>query len=134
MVDRLVQQMADIARTLQHGSRGDTAAVLADITKHACSEIPGAQHVSITVAIDGERLETPARIQQRHLEGPRLSAATERRMVVIDDIATDKSWPKYRRDVLAESPVRSIMSFAFGNDAQEIGLVFATHAALAWDT
>jgi GAF domain-containing protein len=75
-------------------------------------------------------------------------------MVYVEDVATEQRWPLYTRDVLATTPILSVLSFevfvdgeavgalnfyaerahAFGADAKELGLIFATHAALAWQT
>lgn len=83
-----------------------------------------------------------------------MSAAWRQHTVRVDDLATDNRWPLYRRDALQATPIRSILSFrlftsdetigalnlfaerphAFDEQAEEIGYVLATHAALAWDT
>jgi GAF domain-containing protein len=72
----------------------------------------------------------------------------------IADLENDFRWPKYRKDALAETPIRSIMAFqlfiadrsmgalnvyaeepgAFDDETEEIGLIFATHSALAWNS
>jgi hypothetical protein len=158
------QQIADIARTLHDRSTDDTASVLEDIVKLAVAEIPGAHEASITVVHDSEHIETPAstgpyastldRIQVRHRDGPCVAAAVGESVVSIDDIATDERWPAYRRAALEQTPMRSVMSFqmftlaqtlgalnvyserprAFDAEARELGIVYATHAALAWDS
>jgi GAF domain-containing protein len=164
LFDDVVQQIAETARALYQQSTGDTSAVLDAIVKSAASEIPGAQHAGITVMTNGERIETGAstgphaaavdRIQQRLREGPCLTAVTDHHPIFVDDIATTCRWPSYQREVLAQTPIRAIMSFhmftrhltmgalnvyserpnAFDDEARELGVIFATHAALAWDT
>jgi hypothetical protein len=91
-------------------------------------------------------------IQQRHEEGPCLSAAWEQRVMHIANIEREKRWPSYCRDAIRETPVRSIMSFQLfadkdnmgalnfyadepgllDADAAETGLIVATHIAVAW--
>ena len=91
-------------------------------------------------------------IQQRHKEGPCLSAAWDHHAIRIDDMRTEQRWPQYRDDALAETPVRSVLAFelfvddetlgalnfyserpvAFAVESQDLGLIFATHIALAW--
>jgi GAF domain-containing protein len=162
VVDDIVRQIAETVRTLYDQSSGDTGAVLDGIAKYAADEIPGAQYASITATI-GQQVETGAatgpyasivdRIQEQLTEGPCLTAAIDRHTVFVDDIAVDRRWPAYRREVMASTPIRSIMSFrlvthdrsmgalnvyseqphAFDDDARELGLIFATHAALVWD-
>jgi GAF domain-containing protein len=91
-------------------------------------------------------------IQQRHDEGPCLSAAWEHHIIRINDIALEDRWPAYCRDVVDETPIRSVMSFqlfadhqsmgalsfyaeqpdVFDDEAAELGVILATHTALAW--
>jgi len=131
---------------------------------YAVSGIPGAMYAGVTLVLSPGQLETPAMthpfpalldvIQQRHGQGPCLSAAWQQHTVRIDDLADDHRWPSFRRDALKVTPIRSILSFrlfstdqtvgalnlyadqphAFDEEAEEIGYVLATHAALAWDT
>ncbi|MEE3852146.1 GAF and ANTAR domain-containing protein [Gordonia sp. LSe1-13] len=90
-------------------------------------------------------------LQKETEQGPCVEAAWEHHMVRVDDIATDPRWPELSARTLAETPARSSMSFhlfshqgtigalnlfsdqvnAFDGDAEEVGLVYATHASLA---
>lgn len=95
------------------------------------------------------------KIQQRYLQGPCFAAAANHHPVVrVDDLTTEQRWPEYCRDALTSTPVRSILSFqlfttqqtmgalnvyaetanAFDDRAEEIGIVYATHTALVWDS
>ena len=147
-----------------HSSSDDTAdSVVQRMTDYAASEIPGARYAGVTLVTSTAQVQTPATthrypavldgIQQRHQQGPCLSAAWRQQTMLIDDLATDDRWPLFRRDALAETPIKSILSFrlfasaetmgalnlyseqpnAFDDEAEEIGYVIATHAALAWD-
>ncbi len=134
------------------------------IVEHAALEIPGADYAGVTLATSRNEVTTPASthrypalldtIQERHAEGPCLSAAWNQHTVRIDDLRIDDRWPSYQRDALALTPIRSVLSFrlftsdrtmgalnvyaekpgAFNSESEEIGYVLATHTALAWDT
>lgn len=152
-----------MARELHNQSGDDNDAVLSYLTDYAVSAIPGADYAGITVTGGRGRVETLVathaypklldEIQTRHSEGPYLEAASGSEPVRVDDLASDLRWPAYGIDAVAETPIRSVMSFklftarqslgalnvyadqphAFDSAAEEVGVVFATHAALAWD-
>lgn len=158
---KLVREIAQLVQLLQQEvTKGDL--VLDELTDSAVKSVPGARYAGITVAARDGSVQTasstglyPAlldKIQQSHGEGPCLSAAWEQHVIRIDDVALDERWPAYCRDAVEQTPIRSIMSFqlfadhqmmgalnfyaeqpdAFDNDAVELGLIFATHTALAW--
>lgn len=75
-------------------------------------------------------------------------------MIKIDDAAAgDDRWPEFCRDAVSETPIRSSLSFqlyadnhtmgalnfyaeqrhSFDDDAIELGLMAATHVAVAWN-
>lgn len=154
-------RIAELVRGLYN--RADSGTVIAELAEHAAVEIPGAQYAGITLTRKSKGVETPAathpypmlldKIQQRHREGPCLTAAWEKNIVYVADLETDDRFPCYRRDALAETPIRSIMAFqlfiegetmgalnvyseqpdAFGDDSRSIGLVFAAHSSVAWN-
>jgi transcriptional regulator with GAF, ATPase, and Fis domain len=158
------RRIADIARSLHDRPEADSDTVIAELAEHAAVEIPGAQYAGVTVTTDNKTVDTPGAshpyailldaIQQRHRQGPCLTSAWQRRTIHVADLGRDFRWPRYRRDVLAETPIRSIMAFqlfiadtsmgalnvyaespnAFNDDSEEIGLVLATHSALAWNS
>ncbi|HEX4390656.1 MAG TPA: GAF and ANTAR domain-containing protein, partial [Mycobacterium sp.] len=92
------------------------------------------------------------KIQQVHREGPCLSAAWEQHVIRVDDLTRDERWPAYSREAVEQTPIRSIVSYqlfkehqtmgalnlyaeqpdVFDDEAVELGLIFATHTALAW--
>jgi GAF domain-containing protein len=128
----------------------------------AVTDIPGAQYAGITVIKKHSHVQTRAtthryptlldEIQQRHMQGPCLAAQWEQHTMRIPDLTAETRWPAYCRDAVQETPVRSILSFelftegqmmgalniyadeahAFARKTEEVGTVFATHAALAW--
>lgn len=157
------QRIAEMARELhsQSGESGDV--VLSRLADFAVSAIPGADYAGITATVDRKRIETLVAthsypkllddIQKRYKEGPYLEAASGCAPVRVDDLAADTRWPAYGLEAVAQTPIRSVMAFklftaqepmgalnvyaeqphAFDSAAEEIGVVFATHAALAWD-
>lgn len=133
-----------------------------ELTDAAAEHLPGTQCVGIT-AIDGRgRITTPAAtadypgmldaIQESLRQGPSLQALRKLEPMHITDLNAEVRWPQFRRDALAQTPIRSILSFAmsvhqntmgtlnfyaerphaFGEESAELGHVIATHAALAW--
>ncbi len=96
------------------------------------SRSPGAQYAGITLSRNAKQIETPAathhwpllldKIQQRHLEGPCLSAAWDEKTVHVADLETEERFPpNYRRDALSETPIRSIMAFQMFIAGETIG-------------
>jgi ANTAR domain-containing protein/GAF domain-containing protein len=140
----------------------DVDQCLAEVIETAPQVVPGAQYAGITLAHRLAGISTPAathrypvlldKIQQQHQEGPCLSVAWEHHIMRIDDLAAETRWPRYARQAVAETPIRSILSFelsvtshslsalnfqaeqprAFDHESVELGLIFATHTALAW--
>jgi GAF domain-containing protein len=157
-------RIADLARRLHSGPPEDSDSILQRIVEYAVSEVPGADYAGVTYVTSATELHTPATthpypalldaIQQRHRQGPCLTAVWTQHTVRLNDLASDHRWPFYQRDALKVSPIRSILSFrmftsdktfgalnlyanrphAFADEAEEIGYVLATHASLAWDT
>lgn len=157
---QVIRDIAALAQTLQPAPDVDTE--LDELTAGAVKFVPGARYAGITLVSSTHQVQTPSatgpyptlldEIQQRHGEGPCLSAAWEQHTILIADMAGETRWPKYCRDVVAESPIESVMSFqlfttrqsmgalnfyaesphVFDADAVELGLVAATHAAVGW--
>jgi transcriptional regulator with GAF, ATPase, and Fis domain len=157
-------RIAELVQALHGRSEADSDTVLAELAEHAAIEVPGAQYAGITLTRNAKHIETPAathmypvvldKIQQRHRQGPCLTAAWQEKIVHVPDLENDERFPLYRRDALAETPIRSIMAFqmfiadenmgalnvyaekpgAFDADSRAIGLVFAAHTSVAWNT
>jgi GAF domain-containing protein len=157
------RRIAEIVRGLYDRPDTDADTVLAELVEHAANEIPGAKYAGVTVTTNRKRIDTPAtthrypllldQIQQRHREGPCLASAWEMQTFHIADLENEHRWPKYRDDALAETPIRSVMAFqlfiadramgalnvyaeepnAFDDETEEVGLIFATHMAVAWN-
>jgi len=159
--NEILLEVAELVGDLQHRRLDDDSA-LGELTGNAAKFVPGGQYVGITV-VHKEAIETVGAthdyvaaldaIQQEHREGPCLPAAWDNHVVLIDDLATETRWPHYRDAAMARTPIRSILSFrvfgdskstgalnfyaeqphVFDDESVEMGLVFATHAALVWE-
>jgi hypothetical protein len=158
----LATRLAEAIRGLQAGPIPDLDGTLDELTAAATGSVPGANYAGITVATRHKKVETASsthrvalvldEIQRRHGEGPCLSAAWDQQIIRIDDMSSEDRWPLYCRDALEETSIRSVLSFrlfvdhnamgalnfyadaphAFGDEALEMGLLWATHTALAW--
>lgn len=159
MLLRAAQLVADI----QHRSSSDTGALLRELIEGAAGSVPGAQYAGITVTKPQCPSETAAAthrypvvldiVQDHCRQGPCLSAAAQQDRVRVDDLGTDERWPLYREEALRQTPIRSILSFgmfgdgnttaalnfyaepinAFDDGSVNLGMMFATHAALVWN-
>jgi GAF domain-containing protein len=157
-------RIAELVQKLHGRPETDSDTVIAELVEHAAVEVPGARYAGVTVTRNKKQIDTPAAthkwpillddIQQRHREGPCLTAAWEEKTIHVADLENDDRFPRYRRDVLAQTPIRAIMSFqlfiagetmgalnvyaeqprAFGQVSREIGLVFAAHSSVAWNS
>ncbi len=157
-------RVAELVQGLHNRPDTDSDTVVAELAEFAAMEIPGAQYAGITLTRNAKSIETPAathywpvlldKIQQRHREGPCLTAAWEEKTIHVPDIQTEDRFPDYRRDALAETPIRSIMAFqlfiadetlgalnvyseqphAFSSESRTLGLIFAAHSSVAWNS
>jgi transcriptional regulator with GAF, ATPase, and Fis domain len=151
--------MGEVARTLRH-EHGDIDATLQTITSGAVNAVPGAEDGGISYVIARRKVESRAwtgelahdadRLQNRVREGPCLDAIWTHVVVRIDDMATETRWPRFAADA-ARMGVGSCLSFqlfvehdrlgalnlyartahAFDAESEEVGRVFASHAAVA---
>ena len=150
--------LSDHARSL-HEARS-VEETLQGITEAAVDCIPGAEWAGITMVAERKRLETRAptgqvvtRIDVEQYdsgEGPCLSALWDDVVVRSDDIGADARWPTWaarvrglgvgsmlsfrlfvRGDVLGALNTYAAGAHAYGVDADSVGLLFASHAAIA---
>jgi GAF domain-containing protein len=163
-VEETHRRIAELVQDLYGRPDTDSETVIAELAENAAVEVPGAQYAGITVTRNAKHIDTPAathkwpilldEIQQRHREGPCLTAAWEEKTIHVADLETDLRFPLYRRDVLEQTPIRSVMSFqlfiagetmgalnvyaeqahVFGPESKVIGLIFAAHSSVAWNT
>jgi GAF domain-containing protein len=158
----LIREVAGLVQTLQF-AHADVDSALEELTASAVDAMPGAQYAGITLVSRDGKVRSPSatgqypvvldEIQQRHQQGPCLSAAWEHHSICIDDMSAETRWPLYCRDALQETPIRSVLSFqlfcdihnmgsltfyaeaeqAFDQDAAEMGFILASHTAVAWN-
>ncbi|OBA76138.1 response regulator receiver protein [Mycobacterium sp. 1554424.7] len=157
VVGQLTELMASLDR---HGT--ETTAGLRELVENGVRHVPGCQYSGITLAERGNAVTSVVAthryaavldtIQNRCQEGPCLAAAWRHHMMYVDDLNVDQRWPRYQRDALEATPIRSMASYelydddrsmaalnfyadhphAFTDESLEIGGIFATHVALAW--
>ncbi|GFG49426.1 transcriptional regulator [Mycolicibacterium agri] len=162
-VDATHRRIAEIVQELYGRPDADSDTVIAELAEHAAVEIPGARYAGVTVTRNAKHIDTPAathrwpllldEIQQRHRQGPCLTAAWEQKTVHVANLQTDERFPLYARDALAQTPIRSVMAFqlwiagetmgalnvyaetphAFSEETKAVGLVFAAHSSVAWN-
>jgi transcriptional regulator with GAF, ATPase, and Fis domain len=156
--DGLARALSDMARSLQ--SEESLEDTLRAIVSAAAHTVPGADHAGLTLVEGRRKVRTRAatddlaravdRIQYETGQGPCLDAAYERRTVRLVDMAAENRWPDFTRRAL-ELGVRSMVSFqlyvhdddlgalnlyspqvgAFDDESENVGLLFASHAAIA---
>jgi len=156
-------QATQFVADLHQRASFDTPALLSGLITGAAESVPGAQYAGITVTKRRRGIETAAathrypvmldEIQGRYQQGPCLTAAALQESVRIDDLVRDDRWPLYRGAALRQTPIRSILSFGmfkegvaaaalnfyaespdvFDDESVNLGLIFATHAALVWN-
>jgi ANTAR domain/GAF domain len=161
--DSIALQFAELIRGLEGRPDNDADAVMRELTASAARALPGASSAGITIATRSGEVTTLAPtqpeaekiddIQSRNGQGPCLEAAWEQHVMRIDDMTEEKRWPGFTRDALSHTAVRSVVSFqlfktrndmgalnfyadrpfAFDDSSIEMGLIVATHTALAWN-
>ncbi|MGY2067887.1 GAF and ANTAR domain-containing protein [Blastococcus sp. SYSU DS0619] len=155
----LGEQMSKVARQLQE-EHGDVEATLRAITDAAVGAVPHVDDCSISYVIARSTVEPRAatselaqridELQGRLGQGPCLDAISEEKVLRVDDAATDGRWPDFGREA-ARLGASSILCFrlfvegdrmgalnlyarspgAFDAESEEIGQMFAGHAAVA---
>ena len=151
--------MSRVARLLQE-EHGDVEATLQAITATAVRVVPHAEECGISYVIGRSKVEPRAStsdlprevdaLQERIKQGPCLDAVWEQEVVRVDDVAADDRWPEFARQA-SELGVGSMMCFrlfvegdqlgglnmyagrpgAFDEESQDVGQMFAAHAAVA---
>lgn len=153
----LAQTMSRVVRDLE--GEPDEHQTLAGIVQAAVATVPGVAYGGITqvhrrrvtaqVPTD-ELVRRCDELQEELAEGPCLHAIWQHHTVVVNDLATDTRWPRFgpgaselgpgslisfrlyvRDDTLGALNLYGTSDTHFDTDAQQVGEVFATHAALA---
>lgn len=158
----VARELTELARQLH--AEHDPHALLDKIVHAAIADIDGAAHAGVTLLNkQHDVLETPAasddlvrridEIQYETRQGPCLQACFERQTVRSDDLRVEQRWPDFAHQAVAAGVV-SMLAFelftddremgalnlyarhpnAFDKDAEEIGLLLASHASIALST
>jgi GAF domain-containing protein len=134
--DKHLVAVAQKLQSVQTSRAGDLPTALVELTAAAASAIPGAAYAGITLnTTEAAAVATPAasheyaalldEVQQKYHEGPCLHAARHGEAVLVRDIAADVRWPRYRREALNRTPVRSILSLPMFADTRRLGALNA---------
>ena len=157
--DELAQQLSEVSRSLQ--AQDDTDQMLDELVRAAVALIPGVDEGSISVVMGRSAVtsqspsgDLPRRVDavQAELgEGPCLDAVFEQQTVQVQDMAHEQRWPRFAA-AAAEAGAASMLSFqlyvekdnlgalnlysyrpnAFDDESEHVGLMFASHAAVAF--
>lgn len=155
----LATELAELARSLQHAP--DAEAVLAGFVHAALELIPEADEGSVSVVLGRRNIasrassgDLPARIDALQMEtgeGPCVEAAYEHRTVRVPDMGAETRWPRFAERAAAAG-ARGMLSIqlyvqgddlgalnlfsyeanAFTDESENIGLLVASHAAVAF--
>jgi len=155
----LTQELSELARTLQ--AQADTGKMLDEIVSAAVAMIPGVDEGSISVVMRRQDVtsQSPSSdlprlvdaLQAEVGEGPCLDAVFEQQTVQVPDMASEQRWPRFAKRA-AELGAASMLSFqlyvegdnlgalnlygrrpnSFTEESERIGLLFASHAAVAF--
>jgi transcriptional regulator with GAF, ATPase, and Fis domain len=157
--EELAGQLSSLARALHQ--EGDPQLMLHGIVQAAVQLIPGCEQASISAvagrrhvtsrAPSGELARTVDALQEEVGQGPCLDAVFEDETVRVPDMAGERRWPQFASRASAAG-VGSMLAFqlyvdgdslgalnlysresgAFDSESEHVGLLFASHAALAY--
>jgi GAF domain-containing protein len=151
--------MSRLAQRLQ-GEHGDVEGTLQAIATAAVRTVPHADDCGVTYVIGRSTLEPRAAtsdlpravdaLQERLGQGPCLDAVRDHKVVRVDDVRSDDRWPDFAQqactlgvgsmlcfqlfvegDHLGAMNMYSRTPRAFDHESVDIGLLFASHAAVA---
>jgi GAF domain-containing protein len=158
-VNELAEQLGRLARSLE--AEDDTGAMLDDVVSAAVQLIPGAEAASISLVVARRQIISQHRtsdlpavvdaIQTRTGEGPCLDAAYTHQTVRVPDLRHEQRWPAFARRAY-DAGAGSMLCFqlyvhgdtmgalnlynrapnGFGQLSEQVGLLFASHASVAF--
>ncbi len=155
----MAEQMSEFARVLQ--AEDDVESLLAHMVKAAIDLVPGTDDASISLITGRRGVESRApssdlprqvdALQTRVGQGPCLDAVFEHRTVSVPDMAHEDRWPRFAEgamnlgaasmlafqlyvegDNLGAMNLYSRHTNAFNAESEEIGLLIAAHASVAF--
>jgi len=154
----LAHRLAEMARDLQ--TAPEPLDVMARVVRTAVALVPGAQEGSVSLVRARRRITSQGptgdlpvlfdRLQEETGQGPCLDAAFERATVRVADLATEDRWPDLASRA-AEAGIHGALCLqlfvdggdlgalnllsrepdAFDDDSEQVGLLLASHAAVA---
>jgi GAF domain-containing protein len=156
--NELAEMLSDVARSLQ--KEPNLEDTLQGISKAAVQTVPGARFAGISEVLGRRRVQTRAatddvvtevdRVQYETGQGPCLDAIYEHETMRLPDMATETRWPDFTGPAVRLG-IRGMLSFqlyveddnmgalnlysqeahAFTDESEYVGLLFASHAAVA---
>jgi GAF domain-containing protein len=157
--DELARRLGELARSLE--AEDDTDAMLDEVVSAAVALIPGVDEGSISVVVGRRDVisqspssDLPRRVDSLQAEvgeGPCLDAVFEQQTVRVSDMTQETRWPTFAKRA-AEAGAGSMLSIqlfvegdnlgalnlyahrprAFTDESEHVGLLFASHAAVAF--
>ncbi len=154
----LAQRLSEMARDLQRTS--EPPDVMEHVVRAAVALVPGAQEGSISLVRGRRRVTSQGasgelgrlmdELQEETGQGPCLDAVFERETVRVEDLAADQRWPDLAARA-AEAGIHGALCLqlfvdgddlgalnlisrepdAFGDESEQVGLLLASHAAVA---
>ncbi len=157
--DELAASFSEFARTVE--KQQDLDSTLAEVVRAAVELIPGCDESSISLIVGRRKVSSDTasselarevdRLQEKFGQGPCLNAAYEHETVRVPDMATETRWPRFTAAAL-EAGAAGMLCFqlyvdgddlgslnlfartpwAFNDESEHVGLMFAAHAAVAY--
>jgi GAF domain-containing protein len=157
--NQLAEGFGGLARSLEE--HDDPDVMLAEIIAAAVAMVPGADEGSVSVVTGRRHIGSQAptgdlpvqvdALQEQTQQGPCLDSAYEHQTVRVADMASEERWPQFARRA-SEAGAASMLSLqlyvegdnlgalnlysrvpnAFDDESEQVGLLFASHAAVAY--
>ena len=157
--NQLAEDFGELARSLEE--QDDPDVMLAEIIAAAVAMVPGVDEGSISVVTGRRNIGSQAptgdlpmqvdALQEETQQGPCLDAAYKQLTVRVADMASETRWPEFARRA-SQAGAASMLSLqlyvegdnlgalnlysrtpnAFDDESEQVGLLFASHAAVAY--
>ena len=158
-LNQLAEDLGELARSLEE--HDDPDVMLAEIIAAAVAMVPGVDEGSVSVVTGRRNIGSQAptgdlpvqvdALQEETRQGPCLDAAYEHLTVRVTDMASETRWPEFARRA-SQAGAASMLSLqlyvegdnlgalnlysrtpnAFDDESEQVGLLFASHAAVAY--
>ena len=158
-LNQLAEDFGELARSLEE--HDDPDVMLAEIIAAAVAMVPGVDDGSVSVVTGRRSIGSQAptgdlpvqvdALQEETQQGPCLDAAYEQLTVRVTDMASETRWPEFARRA-SQAGAASMLSLqlyvegdnlgalnlysrtpnAFDDESEQVGLLFASHAAVAF--